>query len=262
MDKIDQKTLLQKLTDRDRLFYHYSKRCDEIDSGYEEKLAWFHDYALNAFAKYIHPRNHSDKVLDIGCSRGYLLSVLYAWGFKNLTGIDLSPNDISHAKVLAPEISFEKDDAFEYLAKHQNTFDIIISKAVLEHIEKKRVFEFIEKCYEALTPKGILILDVPNMDWLFASHERYMDFTHEVGFTIISLKQIMGEVFSKVETHPIDFYTFQDKKVPFYKKAKRNLTRIFARKLLNTLFEWADPQGCSTCNPIWQRSILGVGYKL
>jgi len=258
----DQDMLLQQKPDRKILFQHYSKRCDEIDSDYKTKLAWFHDYALAAYAKDLKPRNRSNKILDVGCSRGYLLSVLHAWGFKDLTGIDLSPDDISHAQTINPEVDFEYADAFDYLSNHENTFDIIISKAVLEHIEKDKVFEFIKKCHNALTKNGILIIDVPNMDWLFAMHERYMDFTHETGFTIVSLKQVMGEFFSKVETTAVDFVNLQyQKNISKYEKLKRKMTRILARKILSTLFHWADPQGCGTCNPIWQRSILGIGYK-
>lgn len=255
MMKLDQSTY------RNKLFNNYSKRCNELDPDHEAKLSWFHDYASCGYEKYLADRKRSDTVLDIGCSRGYLLSVFQTWGFKNLTGIDLSPDDLVHAKALNPSILFEHRDAFEYLAQHENTFDIIITKAVLEHIEKKRTFEFIEKCKNALTKDGILIVDVPNMDWFFAFHERYMDFTHEVGFTIVSLKQVMGEFFENVETVPIDFTKFYGKDIFKCRELLHKFLRIISRKLIGSLFTWADPQGFGTANPIWQRSIIGVGYK-
>ena len=251
----------QQIIDRNRLFKNYSKRCDEMDEDLNLKIKWFQEYVKSSYFKYIESANHEDKILDIGCSRGYLLSALYDWGYRNLTGIDLSLKDISQAQALNPNISFAHANAFTFLENNKNTFDIIISKAVLEHIEKKRVFEFLEGCRKALTDNGILIIDVPNMDWIFASHERYMDFTHEVGFTIISLKQVMGEVFSRVETGPIEFISMQGRHKTGYKKFKLKLKLIFARKILSTLYNWADPEGCGTCNPIWQRSILGVGHK-
>ena len=48
---------------------------------------------------------------------------------------------------------------------------------------------------------GIAIIDVPNMDWFWNGHERYMDFTHEVGFTPESLEQICNKVFGNSIIH-------------------------------------------------------------
>ena len=58
--------------------------------------------------------------------------------------------------------------------------------------------------HAALRAGGAVLIDVPNMDWLFAGHERYMDFTHELGFTQESLSQLLGGVFSEVVVRPVD----------------------------------------------------------
>ena len=95
------------------------------------------------------------------------------------------------------------------------------------------------------------MIDVPNMDWLFASHERYMDFTHEVGFTVESLRQIMNQVFLNVQIVPIDnIYS-----LTFLEAFKKKVARF----VLQMLFSWAEPQGGN--NPIWARSIVGVGRR-
>ena len=65
----------------------------------------------------------------------------------------------------------------------------------MEHIEKNRILEFLELVNNSLIEGGIALIEVPNMDWIWASHERYMDFTHEVGFTKESLRQIMRNFF-------------------------------------------------------------------
>ena len=54
---------------------------------------------------------------------------------------------------------------------------------------KDRVLPLLEKISSSLKPDGMAIIDVPNMDWILGQHERYMDFTHEVGFTRESLAQ-------------------------------------------------------------------------
>ena len=119
-------------------------------------------------------------ILEIGCNEGTMLGVLFDNGYRNLTGIDLSPDDLDIARRNLPQdIKLEYADAFEYLSNKENVYDVIISKAVFEHINKENVIELIKICKRALVGGGVLVIDVPNMDWLLASHEWYMDFTHE-----------------------------------------------------------------------------------
>ena len=243
---------------RNQLFQNYAKRCDQIEDQQLEKLLWFEKYALQSYFPHLNVYDRSSKVLEIGCSRGYLLSTLQNWGFHDLYGVDLSPQDIFQAQQLLPDAHLQATDGFEYLKAHKQSFDIILAKAVMEHIEKNKIFEFLHHCYAALKEDGILIIDVPNMDWLFASHERYMDFTHELGFTKTSLEQVMGEVFSTATIYPIDFYINSPKK---WKNNIKKMLRTLSRKLIKKLLDLADPEGMGTLNPIWERSIVGIGYK-
>ena len=112
--------------------------------------------------------------------------------------MDLSPVDVEKAKQIVPSAEISYANAFDYLDENVEKFDVIILKAVLEHIQKDQVIPLIDRIKSSLKPAGMVIIDVPNMDWLFAQHERYMDFTHEVGFTRESLAQVMRQVFSSV----------------------------------------------------------------
>jgi len=91
---------------------------------------------------------------------------------------------------------------------------------------------------------------VPNMDWLFVGHERYMDFTHEVGYTQESLVQVMSTVFSSVQVLPLDN--------DLTRGIRRFRTRV-GRLLAGTVLKWADPEGGR--GPIWCRSLLAVGRR-
>jgi hypothetical protein len=95
---------------------------------------------------------------------------------------------------------------------------------------------------------GIVVIDVPNMDWLFAFHERYMDFTHEVGFTKESLLQVMREVFDDVSIDAVD----NDVSVGL-RRLRTRVGRAFASLILG--FAEPDMRG----QPIWSRSIVAVG---
>ena len=109
----------------------------------------------------------------------------------NLTGVDLSPHDIEEAAQRVPRATFVHASAIDFLSSHEAAFDVVVARAILEHTPKAEVLPFLSAAAHALRPGGVAIVDVPNMDWLFAGHERYMDFTHEVGFTRESLAQVM-----------------------------------------------------------------------
>jgi 2-polyprenyl-3-methyl-5-hydroxy-6-metoxy-1,4-benzoquinol methylase len=224
---------------------------DFLDSDNEAKVAWFLNYLRRNYTTYLSRYDKAKSaILEIGCNRGYLLASLNSLGFQHLHGVDISPADIEVAKKLFPAVDFECEDASIYLCKKQQAFDIIILKAVLEHVSKNEVMPFLAIIREALKSNGLVIIDVPNMDWLFASHERYMDFTHEVGFTKESIGQIMRNIFSDVEIIPVDHIR---------SNIVRNIKTRVARFILNRLYAWADPEGAS--NPIWARSIIAVGKK-
>lgn len=227
-----------------QLFDEYGKRIDVLDAE-GGKVEFFRWYAERYYRPHMAQLPLASlQLLDIGCNRGYLLKVFDEWGMSNLHGIDLSPQDVEIAHQLIPSAQIHLADAFEYLPQHPATYDLIITKATLEHIAKAQVIPFLKACAAALKPAGLLIVDVPNMDWLGASHERYMDFTHEVGFTPQSLQQVMGQAFADIQILPADNHP------PHWK-------RRLARAFLGWLLHKADPEIAS--NPIWARSLIGVG---
>lgn len=241
---------------QDKLFNSYSyTHVDFVktDPNISESLKWFDQYYKVAYKsilkEYLSERN--PKILEIGCNRGFLLSSLYQDGFTNIYGIDLSNDDLEIARKIVPQANLSCINAFEYLNKHNDFFDLIILKAVLEHIEKESILKLMNLINKSLKYNGLVIIDVPNMDWLFASHERYMDFTHEVGFTEQSLGQIMRNIFSDVDIRAVDSI--------FPTTRRDNVKQKISRFILSKLLEWADPQGGS--NSIWCRNLVGFGVK-
>jgi hypothetical protein len=62
----------------------------------------------------------------------------------------------------------------------------------LEHIPKEETIVVLKAIYAALSPSGRLIIEVPNMaNPLIGLNVRYADFTHEVGFTELSLQHVL-----------------------------------------------------------------------
>jgi 2-polyprenyl-3-methyl-5-hydroxy-6-metoxy-1,4-benzoquinol methylase len=77
--------------------------------------------------------------------------------------------------------------------------DVIVAKAIVEHLAKADLIGLLDAMAGALRPNGMVLIEVPNMDWLLSGHERYMDLTHEVGFTRESLATLLLLRFGDVE---------------------------------------------------------------
>jgi len=185
---------------RRRLFTSYgSTHIAYLDGEDESKSEWFLKYAKVNILPLLGERDASnDEILELACNKGFLLEALSGLRFDRLHGVDLSPADVEIARRRLPHASIDIDEAATYLRRHSDFFDVIIAKAMLEHTRKEDVLPLLEDIRAALKPNGLVIVDVPNMDWLFATHERYMDFTHEAGFTRESLAQVMRNVFDEV----------------------------------------------------------------
>ncbi len=104
------------------------------------------------------------RVLDVGCGRGQLLSMLYRAGFKYLTGID---------PYLASDIEIEpglvvRKQALEDL---NQPFDLIMFHHVFEHLaDGQRVLSLTRRL---LAPDGRLLLRVPTVEG--EAWERYRE---------------------------------------------------------------------------------------
>jgi hypothetical protein len=63
---------------------------------------------------------------------------------------------------------------------------------VLEHIPKAETINLLSKIYDSLDNSGVLIIEVPNMaNPVTGINLRYTDFTHEIGFTDVSLRYVL-----------------------------------------------------------------------
>ena|ERR1051325_4862121 len=194
---------------RDRLFgsYHATHvRHLDVDEG--AKQEWFVEYARANYLPLIGELDRSrTEVLELACNKGFLLRALAMLGFEHLRGVDLSPEDVARAQQIAPNATIIRAEALQYLNENQNQFDLIALKALLEHVPKDQIVPLLEAINQSLRPGGIALIDVPNMDWIAANHERYMDFTHETGFTRESLAQVMRTVWAEVSVRPsIDLF--------------------------------------------------------
>lgn len=233
---------------KDILFEKYRKtHVAYLDTTGKEDFykLYYKKYYANIFK---HVKNNAN-FLEIGCNCGYAMRVIknnnISW---KMTGIDMSPDDLAFAKSYFGEGDFIYADAFDFLKSKDKVYDIIYSRAVFEHIDKNRILELYELCKNALKNDGILVIEVPNMDWIYATHERYMDFTHEVGLTSESLSQLHRSIFGNSKIF------FSDNNNRYF-----SLKMKIARPILGTLLQWSEP--ALTKEKLFSKCMIAVSSK-
>ncbi len=97
-------------------------------------------------------------VLEVGAGKGAFRA--YLKPNDRYVGLEFSQEAIrlaaENSVVLHPEM------VEEYALKHPNSYDVVCSFQVLEHVANPR--SFVESCVLALKPNGILIVAVPSED--------------------------------------------------------------------------------------------------
>lgn len=233
------------LAHRKMLFENYSKVREELWQGKSETdLQNYQRFMAEIYRRYYKKylgENKKLKILEIGCSTGGMLQVMYKDGFRHLTGIDMCEANIEIAKKRNRNIRYFAGDGVEFLKNVSEEFDIICSRAVFEHLEKNIVLETIceMKKHCSKGGGGGVLIDVPNMDWIWASHERYMDFTHECGFTKESLTEVLKPYFKKIQISYEDTFLHVNMK---NKMARYILWKLYRNGGIGVSYEkmWSD----------------------
>lgn len=136
------------------------------------------------------PADKGSKIADLGCGPAHLLYCLQKEGYANSCGVDLSAQQIE-AAAKAGVKNLINDDVMSFLDKKKDTFDAIVSHSMIEHLTKDEVINFLDLVFGALKPGGTLLLRTPNASGIFGGSLVFCDFTHEVGFTPVSLSQVL-----------------------------------------------------------------------
>jgi len=117
------------------------------------------------------------RVLEIGCAEGGVLRPFAQRGLICL-GVDLAPTRIDKAKeYMAEEIKqgtagFQVQDVYnaEFVAQHEQAFDLIILKDTIEHIPAQE--KFIPHLSQLLKPSGRIFFGFPPWTMPFGGHQQ------------------------------------------------------------------------------------------
>lgn len=95
-------------------------------------------------------------ILDAGAGYGAFVQRLWQSGYKNLSACDKFPNIFQF-----DQINCQEADLTKSLPYPEQTFDMVLSIEVMEHIHDHQ--DFFEAAYRVLNPGGVLLISTPNI---------------------------------------------------------------------------------------------------
>ena len=137
-------------TDKEMYCEHYLKN--------ESVFRMFADGVINIIARH----KKQGRLLDIGCSVGFMLEAASKLGF-DAEGLELNKKAVDIALSKKLNVRMRGIEEAGYIEK---SFDVIILNHILEHIFNP--VEFIQRIARILKDDGLLIIGVPNHDSLIA----------------------------------------------------------------------------------------------
>jgi 2-polyprenyl-3-methyl-5-hydroxy-6-metoxy-1,4-benzoquinol methylase len=137
------------------------------------------------------PADRTASILDVGCGMGHFLRYLQARGYGGARGVDASADQVAYCRANGlPNVELV-DDLFGYLGARVGAFDLVTLNDVLEHFTKNEIIELLVVTKAALRTGGRIVVRTPNIACVYGPFGRYIDFTHEVGFSETSLRQVL-----------------------------------------------------------------------
>jgi len=237
------------------IFYknYFSEKSNKGSVNLNERNLSSWRYATFSRIKDWLPDDKNAKILVIGCGFGNLLKAFNQAGYKNLTGIDISEEQIVKAKELNSDISFFCTDLITYLKNEIKKFDLITAFDVIEHLDKEEAITTLRLINDTLNENGQLIIQTPNAESPWFGAVGYGDFTHEWFYTASSLEDVLLKSgFRNIEFKPSE---------PLFISFKSSIRRIVWKSINLFLKIWNLAETGSTGSKIYTRVFLARAVK-
>ena len=140
------------------------------------------------------PPDRDARIADLGCGDGVFLHFLLEAGYRHVSGIDVSAQQIARAHALGL-FEARRGDIDTFLASADDrSLDVILLIDVLEHLTREQLFAVLDGVARVLSSGGVCIVHAPNAEGIYGMRIRYGDLTHEQAFTSRSMAQAFATV--------------------------------------------------------------------
>jgi 2-polyprenyl-3-methyl-5-hydroxy-6-metoxy-1,4-benzoquinol methylase len=176
----------------------YYRRFHDDSQMHAETMARMMGNLLQAHL----PKERSAPIIDVGCGFGFALRAMRNFGYTNLLGLEMSPEQAKMSRNAGFNVVVT-DDTIAWLDTNREQFAFAALLDVLEHVPIHRQIEFTRAIHQALQPGGKLFLTVPNANSILSPRWRYNDYTHHSSFTEHSLYFVLKNAgFDQIKIDP------------------------------------------------------------
>jgi len=162
--------------------------------GIESRAPYLRQVISRFFPKDLHA-----PVLELGCGHGALIFLAREHGYANITGVDISEEQVAEAKKLGLD-NVHRADLIPFLKTiERGSVRTVVAFDVIEHLSKNEFYKLAKDVHRVLADDGEWIIHAPNAASPFFGRVRYGDFTHQLAFTKKSLGQVSRTIgFGKI----------------------------------------------------------------
>lgn len=246
-------TVSTKTPYRDRLYSNYGHDFQDAGETFDREGALRWSRAIAYRLRGWTPETKDARILDLACGAGRLLFFFSERGYKDLTGVDISPDQVALARQVTPNV--KQESVLDHLENNPDSYALITGYDIVEHFHKDEVLRFLDGCFGALQPRGRLVLQTPNADSPWGTMHRYNDFTHEVCFNpnaLTRLLQIVG--FSDIEVREVG-------PVPLGSSLTSSVRYVIWKMIRFGLRIWNLAETGAAGTGVWTRVFLISGIK-
>ena len=168
-------------------------------------------------------------VLEIGCGEGRGLALL-APNATSYTALDKIGEVIERLGKQYPNVKFIQTNIPPLKDLKDNSFDVVISFQVIEHIKKDRVY--LKEIHRVLKPGGKAIITTPNIKKTLSRNP-----WHIREYTADQLKNLASQFFDHVEMKGV---AGNEKVMEYYEMNKKSVQKITRYDILN--FQYLLPR--------------------
>lgn len=238
---------------RQRIYQYYvSARDQSLAPASIEGLKPRAPYLKRLIRKHF-PLDKKCAVLELGCGHGALIYFAREYGYRNVIGVDRSPQQVAEARHLGIA-GINEGDLMETLKTYpNNSLDVVVAFDVIEHFTKDELLPFVDQVNRVLRPGGKWIIHVPNGESPFGGRMRYWDFTHEQAFTSTSITQLLkSSGFTEISC-------YEDAPIPH---GFKSLGRWVLWKMIRSALHMCLlAETGETCPHIFSQNFLAIAVK-
>jgi glycosyltransferase involved in cell wall biosynthesis/SAM-dependent methyltransferase len=165
-----------RLQDANGVHLGFTAEADASYAGFEDIFRGSEEFVRDRLRPYVDLIHGHGPVLDVGCGRGELLTLLTKSGL-DATGVDLDASMLDRARDAGLTVTL--GDAVEYLRRlPDRSLGTVVSIEVVEHLSVETMRAFFAESARVLTEGGLFVAETVNPHSPAALKTFWLDLTH------------------------------------------------------------------------------------